>query len=244
MSVGYRDNQPPLPTYGGVNDDQLAKRIIDAEAVYADLKLKSGCKYIRALSTKKDPRTHKNWPVFAGIIDLCDRLKITVNEYLRCVMWRTVDDLDRGFEVFPSMLLSEWAFTRWQMFRYQLQPEETQEKFNVDLLGTLKVSRNFLRARARGIFGDPDVPTIHLLRYQRSGTIHPEAIRWVFSGALSGPYLALSASFWAWVQEIPNDIRQEFIPVDDLLAKRQQLLADQALVAQAREIMGGDLYQP
>ena len=241
--MAWKPNQAPLPTYGG-ELTPLEKRAVEAESIYAELKLRTGCKYIRALNSVDDPRGHRNWRYFAGLVDLCDALGTTSREFLRCVLWRTVDDMNRKREVLPQFLLTEWAIDRWKMFRHSLPPDDNQDTFTTDLVGTLKVSRNFLRGRARGIFGDPDIPVDQLLNYRRQGSIQPEALRWIFSGALSRPYLALSAAFWKWHHQLPQDLLTEYVPpLNELQAERNNLLRNEKIFGSAREIMGNDLYQ-
>lgn len=242
--MAWKSDQAPLSTYKG-DLTPSEQRIVEAEAIYADLKLKSGCKYVRALNSVQDPRLHRNWRYFAGLVDLCDGLGTTVREFLRCVLWRTVDDLNNHREVLPQFLLTEWAIDRWKMFRHSLPPDETQDTFTTDLIGTLKVSRNFLRGRARGIFGEPDVPVDQLLSFRRQGSMQPEALRWIASGALSRPYLALSAAFWGWYRTLPPDLVVEYVPpIEELKSERDNLLKNEKVLGSAREIMGTDLYQP
>jgi hypothetical protein len=180
-----------------------------------------------------------------GLVDLCDGLGITVREFLRCVLWRTVDDMNCKREILPQFLLTEWAIDRWKLFRHSLPPDDNQDTFTTDLVGTLKVSRNFLRGRARGVFGDPDVSVHQLLNYRRKDSIQPEALRWIYSGALSRPYLALSAAFWGWHHQLPPDLLAEYVPpLDELERERDDLLKNEKVLGSAREIMGNDLYQP
>lgn len=219
------------------------KRVVEAEKIYFELKYRSGCNYIRGLTTVQDPRLHKNWQYFKGVVAVCNGLDINIRHYLRCVLWRTADDMDRKFEVFPGMLISNWALKRFQALKNQLPPEETNEKLIMDMLSTLKVSRNFLRARARGVFGTDQINLVDLFIYQRKGRIQAEVLRWIESGALSRYYLAVSQAFWTWVQKIPSDIRDEYIPVEELQVLRGQLLKDPALASQIQEIVGLD-YLP
>jgi len=242
--VAWKPNQASLPTYSG-ELNPFEKRVVEAESIYAELKLRTGCKYIRALNSTDDPRNHRNWRYFAGLVDLCDALGTTPREFLRCILWRTVDDMNRNREVLPQFLLTEWAIDRWKMFRHSLPSDENQDTFMTGLIGTLKVSRNFLRGRARGIFGDPDVPVNQLLNYHRQGSMQPEALRWIFSGALSRPYLALSAAFWGWHHQLPHDLLVEYVPpLSELQAERDDLLKNEKVLGSAREILGDDLYQP
>jgi hypothetical protein len=218
--------------------------ILEAERAYFELKCRSGCLYRRGLNVRRgDPREHKNWKYFAAVVDLCDGLGTTVRDYLRCVLGRTGYDRDHKREVLPNMLLSEWAVDRWKKLRLELASEDTPELHRAGLLGALRVSRDFLRGRARSLFGDPNVPVGQLLRYRRQGSDQPEAIQWIFSGALSRPYLALSAAFWAWVGTIPCDLRDEYIEVDEVKRTLGELVADRELMERAKAVMGSDLIK-
>lgn len=227
-----------------MNLSERDRRVLEAEGIYFQLKSRMKCQYRRGLNVRNgDPRQHQNWPYFAALVDLCDGLGTTVREYLRCVLGRTGYDRDHKREVLPNMLLSEWAIDRWKKLRHSLASEDTPELHRAGLLGALRVSRAFLRGRAISLFGDPDVPVGQLLRYRRQGSDQPEAIRWICSGALSRPYLALSAAFWGWVETVPAYLRDEYIKVDEVKRMLGELVADHELIERAREVMGSDLIK-
>ena len=233
-------SETPQPAFDPAVLTEFDQRVVKAEEVYAELKYSSGCKYIRGLTIIKDPRIHKYWQFFSGVVDLCEHLDTPVRTFLRCTLWRTVDDLNNGFEIHPTMLLSPWALERWRAFKDSLPPEETPESFVLDVLGTMRISRNFLRARMRGTFGGNNFPMIDLFNYHRKGHAQPEALRWIESGAVARPYLAVSGTFWVWAQQIASDLRDEYLHLDEIRKLRMQLLVNPEFVSQIMEIVGSD----
>ncbi|MDP8224644.1 MAG: hypothetical protein P9L99_14880 [Candidatus Lernaella stagnicola] len=221
--------------------NEFEARVVEAGRIYAKLKLATGCRNINGLPVRRsDPRAHRNWRVFAATVALCDEAAIDVREFLRCVLWRTVDELQRGWEASPSMLPTKWAVDRWKKFRHQLPPDNTLEQFQIDTLAVIRTSRAFLRGRALHLFGE-EVSLDYLWGYRESGSGFNLAIRWMAS--LARPYLALSKAFWKWFETAPATVVEEHVPVQDLKTWRWKLSTDTVFIEKAREIMGEDLWE-
>ena len=214
-------------------------KVIEAGRIYRRLKIDSGCKNINALPTKADPRQHHNWKYFVATVELCDGLGITAREYLRCVLWRSVDELNRHQEVHPSMLPTKWAIDKWKKFRHQMPPEETPEKFREDSLAAIRLGIARLHGLMLQIFGE--IVPLDIIWAYRDAAGFAVQIRWIASGSLSMPYLSLSKAFWRWLKTIPESSIDGLIDVKELKSWRRNLFSDVAFIQKAQKIMKDDL---
>ncbi len=148
-------------------------------------------------------------------------------------MWETGD-----WEVFPSMLATQWGCDRWGAFHAEIGQERTDEDRRFDLGRTISTSANFLamrRAKMNAASGS------EAMLSTRPGMLVPDGALWVFNGALSAPWCALSRSFWSLYDNIPPDARREYLRVPEVAAAGGKLLAMGGISEAFGDLLGGDL---
>jgi len=223
------------------------KRILTAASDFLDMTYEVGKakRYLTqvSLNPKKideavDPRTQKNWKFFERMIERCEQLKANPRMFIRCCVWRTATE-DPRWEVFPSMLGSDWAVSRYVAFSGELPPEKTDEDRKFDFLSTVRLGKNFLNIQLNRYPHARDIQGI--LRMILPGKIFPESVLWIFHGVVTVGWCAASRTFWKWIPSVQSDIADEYIPMERIFKCAQSLIASPDIMASLREVMNTDL---
>jgi len=233
---------PPKP--GPYYDDmtEIEQKAVHAALTFLDLTWKMTTNPRLPIPIVKDPRESRNWKSFIKLCLLCESLtgqtgrEVTPREFIRCTLFRPAWGRN-DFMVYPNMIPTKWGIDLWMANKDFVGQERTDEDRTLDLVKTLRITKNFLNMRLRQY---PVNSIDELMRFKK-GTIFPDAALWIFNGVLTIPWCALSKIFWSWLNDQDQDVINEYVPMDLIQDALKKLVGMQDLWPEFKKIMGVDL---
>jgi len=191
--------------------------------------------YRTFLPTTKDPTLHKNWKFFSDLYDLLNELDIDADAYLEAVFHRTYDEQISDRKIYPSMLATEWALLKYISLSEKKKEAivKTPNKFELKL-EAIAMSKKTVDKKLKD-WGYKNGTLRDFFTHIDEGEIFPHSLYLVNSGVVSKVVASCSKSFWEMLNKQDDDVKEEFIDINELSRIRLAIASDEKLISALKE---------